>query len=650
MSNKWANLCWVSGVLMTLALGANLAFAEGPYSGLGKDSVNAGVVQKFAAPVLSAERSRHIQNYLDIRSPGLGILHPNKKELFFSWKVTGTFQVWKVAGPKAFPQQMTGGEDSTQVVGVDPQGNFIVVSRDRAGEENPGLYLQPTSGGALKLIQHKEKVQTIFLMISADGKFIYYRANDQSPDSYAIYKYEVSKETTEALFSEKGHWELADYKDDGRLLLQKAITNVESEFYEWSPVTKKLTPILGQGELEDYSLSYGAKEGEYFVVTNKFGEFRRLYFLKNGNFKVLSPEMKADVVEFVMDRSRRHLTYEVNENGYTKIHALDPRSFKALRLPDFPGADQVSIGSQTRDGEVIMLGMVSAHAPRVSYSYTWKTGKLTQWVIPSAPEIDTQNFVSAKLESYTARDGTSIPMFVRRPPQCETKLCPVVVHFHGGPEGQSMAGFSIMAQLYVDEGFIFVEPNVRGSSGYGKSWFHSDDGPRRLKVITDIPDCADWIKKNWSQNGRAPKVGVFGGSYGGYSTQIAMTKFAGTFDAGVAVVGMSNLRSFLLNTAPYRRALRISEYGDPEKDAEALKELSPITYINQVKAPLLLIQGVSDPRVPVGEALQMYEAMKSKGLEAQLILFADEGHGSQKRSNQVLELGHALEFFKQHLK
>ena len=195
-----------------------------------------------------------------------------------------------------------------------------------------------------------------------------------------------------------------------------------------------------------------------------------------------------------------------------------------------------------------------------------------------------------------------------------------------------------------------VEPNVRGSDGYGKKWIDLDNGPLREKVITDIPDAATWIKNNWKNKlGRSPQIGVMGWSYGGYSTLMAMTRFAGSYDAGVALVGMSNLNSFLMNTAPYRRILRISEYGDPEKDKEALKKLSPVTYVDQVKGPLLIIQGANDPRVPVGEAIQMHEIMKKKGLKSELIIFANEGHGSAKKENQILEIGNTIEFFKKHL-
>src|SRR5262249_18728035 len=165
--------------------------------------------------------------------------------------------------------------------------------------------------------------------------------------------------------------------------------------------------------------------------------------------------------------------------------------------------------------------------------------------------------------------------------------CPVVVYFHGGPEGQATAGFSGFAQLFVEAGFVLVQPNVRGSEGYGKAWLDADNGPKRLAVVTDIEDCARYIRASWGKDGKPPKIGVTGGSYGGYSTLMAMTYFAGAFDAGVQEVGISNLLSFLNNTAPYRRILRISEYGDPVKDRDALIQLSPITHVKKLKAPLL---------------------------------------------------------------
>src|SRR5262249_37510455 len=293
---------------------------------------------------------------------------------------------------------------------------------------------------------------------------------------------------------------------------------------------------------------------------------------------------------------------------YSRVHALDARSYQELKLPNFPSGDSVISTGTTSNGRFTTFSVLTSSAPSNSYIYDWKTQSVVQWQISSTPEVDTTRFAAPKLERYPARDGTSIPMWVRRPKSC-AEPCPVIVHFHGGPEAQALPGFSTRAQLFVDEGFVFVEPNVRGSAGYGKTWFHADDGAKRLKVITDIEDCAKFIRANWAKDGKAPRIGVFGGSYGGYSTQMAMTMFAGAYDAGVSVVGISNLLTFLRNTAAYRRTLRSTEYGDPEKDRDILIQLSPMTYLDRVKGPILLIQGASDPRVPVGESVQFHEAL-----------------------------------------
>jgi dipeptidyl aminopeptidase/acylaminoacyl peptidase len=212
-----------------------------------------------------------------------------------------------------------------------------------------------------------------------------------------------------------------------------------------------------------------------------------------------------------------------------------------------------------------------------------------------------------------------------------------------------LAGFHPLGQLAVENGFIFVEPNVRGSTGYGRSWLQADNGPKRKAVVTDIQDAALWIKQNWAVNGVPPKIGIFGGSYGGYSTLMGMTYFAGAYDAGVSIVGISNLVSFLQNTAPYRRHIRETEYGFLNKDMPSLIELSPINHLAKLQAPLLIIQGANDPRVPVGEAVQMQKASEKSKKVTELIIFPDEGHGSAKKENKILEWGYILEFFKKHL-
>ena len=620
------------------------------YKGLGAESVSPETLKMYAPPTLDPKLSDTVRHMYEIASPGVGMMSPTEHALYFTWGVTGISQVWRVDGPLKFPRQVTSGNDRTNIADITVDGKYLVLTRDHAGEENPGLYLQSTKGGPLIEIQHKKGVQTHFAWSSVDSETIFYTSNDIHPDSFALYAYWIKSGKRELLFSEPGLWSVTDVMNDEQFLMEKRISNFISEYSVFSLSTRKLTPVLGQGEKEDYNAVFGLQPGELFVVTPKFGEFRRLYRYRKGKFDALTADVKRDVENVAVAFNRLIMFIQYNDNGYAKLEAVDPRTMKPMTLPKIAGAESMSVGSISRMGRYSAIGVETSLAPRTSYIFDLKTKTFTQWVTPSSPEVDSSKFVASQLESYPARDGTKIPILVWKPKECESKTCPVVVDFHGGPEGQSRPGFNRGAQLFATRGMIYIEPNVRGSEGYGKSWLHIDDGAKRLQVITDIPDCADYARKAYAVNGVVPKVGVLGGSYGGYSVQVAMTKFAGSYDAGVSIVGMSNLKTFLMNTAPYRRVLRIAEYGDPEKDSKALDELSPTTYVAQAKAPMMLIQGASDPRVPVGEAVQMRDALVSRGLEAPLIIFADEGHGAGKRDNGVIQMGAAIEFFEKHLR
>jgi dipeptidyl aminopeptidase/acylaminoacyl peptidase len=624
--------------------------SPGPYTGHGADSIAPELLEKYRPRPVPPELGRRIESLIDIRAPGIGRLSPDGKAMYFGWSITGIGQVWKVDGPRSFPRQLTAGEDATAAVAVTPDGAWIVVQRDRKGEENPGLYLQPAAGGPLVLLQQVPKVQTLFEQVSPDSKYVYFTSNDKKPDSYVVYQWDIAKGKREVVLEKEGLWHVSDVRPDGRLLLRKETGALSSEYFDWDPSQSQLSPLFGQGEKEEYEARYGAKSGEILVLTNKGGEFRRLYsWTGPGEHIALGEEAKFDVSSFAIDEKRTHIVYTLNDDGYHRPRAMDARTYKPVALPKFPEADQVVFGPTTPDGRYTTLGVDDGRNPMKGYVLDWTTGKLDAWNLPSTPEVDTTKFARAQLDSYKAQDGTSIPVFVRRPEKCASDPCAVIVAFHGGPEGQALPGFSVSAQMFVDAGLVFVEPNVRGSDGYGKTWSHADDGVKRLSTITDIEDAAKWAKAKFASNGKDPKLGVFGGSYGGYSVLMAMTMFAGDYDAGVDVVGISDLRSFLRNTAPYRRILRISEYGDPEKDADVLAKLSPMTYIDRAKAPLLIVQGASDPRVPAGESIQLHDALERKGVPCELTLFADEGHGAQKRENRVYTLAQSIAFFRKHL-
>lgn len=621
------------------------------YSGHGVEAIDKAVLNKYSPKPIPKELSAEIEAQNEIRSTGSGLLSPDGKSMFFSWSVTGVRQVWKINGPKRFPVQMTGGENATSLRDITNDGKYIIVSRDQAGDEYPSLFIQNAiKGGELKKVFGKKKVKVGYLDQSDDGSKIYYRANDISPTEWGIYEYDILAEKRELLYKGEGYWWIVDFGKDGEMILGHALGNIAREYYLYNRNTKKRIPLLGQGEKESYRVSYSHKPGIYIVLTNKFEDFKRLYTFDGKKFTPISEKLNHDLSGYSIAKDFSRILLSYNVNGYYKVKVIDGKTYKEKKSPNFSRSIHTYISSTTRDSRYTSFVQVFHNRPSLSFVFDWKKGQMKEWTLPSSPELDTSDYIEWTLEYYPAEDGTQIPMFVKRPSVCKRKTCPVIVSFHGGPESQSRPGFSPYAELFTKRGFIYVMPNVRGSSGYGKKWLNSDNGVKRLDVISDIRDISIFIKNNWSKDGVIPKVGVTGGSYGGYSTLYAMTVFSDHFDAGVARVGMSSLVTFLENTADHRRYLRETEYGFLKTDREFLEKLSPINYLNKVKAPLLIIQGANDPRVPAGEAIQFQQALEEKGIESSLVLFADEGHGVRKRPNKTLSVGHTLNFFIKWLK
>ena len=623
---------------------------RGAYEGHGLDSVTPEILAKFPVKSLDARLSRALSLLQDVRSPGGAQMSRDGKSLAFGWAVTGSPQAWRLTQAGAQPVQLTGGEDRTGVVGETRDGTTLILSRDRRGEENPGLYTQAKAGGALVSVFHEAGIQAIFNGFTPDGKALYYAANDKKRDSYAIYRFDLAKRTREIVFDEDGIWNFTDVRADGAALLVKSTGSLSREVYLFDPISKSKTPLFGVGEKEEYEVHFAPTPGAYFVLTNARSDKRRVYLTKDGAYTPITAEALGDIDGMVLDDQRKRLLISENAGGPSRVHAFDAATLKPAALPKLPDGDNLYWGVPSADGRFAPLSVDDGQRAARFFVIDFKSGKVVEWMTPSMPELDASRFVRATLESYPAADGTAIPTFVRMPPACVNAACPVVVQFHGGPEGQTRPGFSPGAQAFMDAGFVLVEPNVRGSDGYGKKWISADDGPKRLDIIGDIRDAGVWAKQRFGHNGVTPKVGVYGGSYGGYSVLMAMTMFAGTYDCGVDVVGISSLVTFLENTAPYRRALRVSEYGDPVKDREALIQLSPTTHVSLAKAPLLVLQGATDPRVPVGEAIQIHEAFSSRKIASELMIFPDEGHGAQKKENRVKMIGHALAFFEKHLK
>lgn len=640
--------CTMSAILILGSMWGNLVLAA-PYQGFGTKSLSPEILEKYKPRPLAPELKNEIEMYMDLHFMKTAMLSPKGDNLYVAWPVTGTPQIWKIDKPLAYPMQLTGGDNRAELKAVSADGQWIAINRDTNSDEFYGVYLVPAKGGPLKKVYRKDNVRAEFQGFSDDSAWVYFNANDKEKTSYAVYRYNIKSGKTETLFTQPGLWKVEATNGNNELILSLDKGSMHSEHFLYEISSKKLTPIIGQNLVEDYQVEFAPKKGEYIVLTNQLRDYRSLYLLKAGKLEPIVDSLPYDITEFEINSDRSLLAYKINNKGYSQPKAIETSQWKPVAIPELKGVELVHIGPFSADGNNLPLLTESSQSPGDTYSYNFKTKKLTQWDRVSTPEIQIQKFVTAKLESYKAEDGTDIPMFVWRTRACEGKICPVIVLFHGGPEAQLTPKFNPNIHALLAKGFVVAAPNVRGSDGYGKKWLMADNGPKRLGVVTDIRDAARHIKKNWKVKGLSPKIGIYGGSYGGYSTLTGMTMFAGEYDAGVAVVGMSSLNSFLENTAPYRRQTRINEYGDPVKDKDALTKLSPITYVDKVKDPVLVLHGLADPRVPAGEALQFMELVKDQSPKSELVIFPDEGHGFTKRSNKVLSLGYLLEFFEKNL-
>ena len=621
--------------------------SDSSYARHGADTVSPESLAAYAPTALDPSVSRHLQALLDVQGAEAGLITARGDRMFFSWSVTGASQVWRQDGPMKYPVQLTAGEDSTTVVGLAPDDSFVVVSRESGGADAPGLYLLSPQGGQLRLIQHAAKVHTSLAFISDDSQSIYYRANDRDPASYAIYRYDVKTGATQLVFGEPGVWSVVDQRD-GTWLMAKALGDAHVEISTYDVANRASLVILGRGESEDYQAAFGPKRGQVIVRTNKLGEFQRLYSFEGGALHALTLDQPHDVESFAIDRTRTRIYVAVNDGGHRILEVIDARTGKPIALPKLPLAELTTLSSLSPSGRFAQFTSGGSAMVPTTLVYDWQHERTTVWRVPATPEVGPKSFTKATLETFPARDGAQIPMYVRRPSACTDAAapCPVIVQFHGGPAAQARPEFSPAAQAFVDAGFIVVWPNVRGSTGYGKTWLHADDGAKRLAVITDIEDCARYLRKAWAVNGIAPKLGITGASYGGYATLIAMTMFAGAYDAGAEAVGMVNLVTFLQSTAPDRRASTTLEYGDPVNDRLTLEQLSPVHYVDRIRGALLILQGVSDPRAPVGEALQLHDALVQRNASVRLILLSGT---VRSRADVVTTLGHTIEFFRAQL-
>jgi dipeptidyl aminopeptidase/acylaminoacyl peptidase len=555
-------------------------------------------------------------------------------------------------------------------------GGYIVYAQDTGGGEFYQYYrLDPESGRITLLTDGKSRNGSG--RFTRSGHWFAYTSTRRNGRDGDIYVMDPADPKTDHLLCQVsgGGWSVSDWsEDESKLLLLETLSINQSRLYllDVGAGTKELL-TRDKGEPVSYEnarFAHGDGLG-IFLTTDKGSEFRRLAKLVfvapdkgpplnwsqtrsvawlTPSLQVLPVKLQWDVEEFDLSPDGKTIAFVSNEDGVGQVRLLDTRSYKEERAPKLP----LGIPSRVtwhENGRDLAFNFTSARSPADVYSYDTKNGKVERWTESETGGLNPAQFIEPELVRVKSFDGLQVSGFLYRPdPKKFPGKRPVIVNIHGGPEGQSRPLFQGRNNYYLNElGVAILYPNVRGSSGYGKTFLTVDNGFKREDSVRDIGAFLDWIATDRALD--SERVAVMGGSYGGYMTLACLTHYSGRLRCGLDVVGISNFLSFLKNTQDYRRDLRRVEYGD-ERDpamAEFLQRISPLTNVEKIGKPLFVVQGQNDPRVPVTEAEQMVKAIRDRGGKVWYLMAKDEGHGFQKKRNADFQFLSGIEFYREYL-
>lgn len=593
-----------------------------------------------------------IQDFLEVKSSSSPSFSPDGSTVSFLSNLTGMFQVYIVPTKGGTAEQITFFTDPVSFASFSPARNEILFGKAENGNENTQLYLYSLDAKQIKEITNKPNIKHNFGGWSHDGVYITYSSNERNNTDFDIFVMNINTEEIECVYSAGGYCETLGFSPDRTyLVLSKRQSNVNNDLYLIKLNSKEIQHITPhEGNVFYGSPQWMPDELTFYVVTNRSGDFFALglYCLKEHTFNsVITPDWDVDSVSISEDGN--YFNVIINEDGYDKSSLYNTHNREKIIQKHFP-KDLVYSATFSHDSKYLALCAGSPRHP--TDIWIWSIEEDRCWQLTKNPQrVPSEELVDPELIRYTSFDGIKIPAFLYRPRETkDTDKIPVIVYIHGGPESQISAGCGVihlLFQYFLYHGYAVVAPNVRGSTGYGKKYMALDDVEKRLDSVRDLASLHEYLTTVPFVDPK--KVVLMGGSYGGYMTLAGLAFYPDLWAAGVDIVGIANLVTFLENTASYRRGLRESEYGYLDTHRDLLYALSPINHAEKIKAPLLVIHGANDPRVPLSEAKQIVEKLTALHREADLLVYQDEGHGLSKLKNRLDAYPKVIKFIEKSL-
>jgi len=607
-------------------------------------------------PPISKAIAERGGRYTEFRLAGTLDWHPQKRELLITTRFGNTAQVHLVRTPGGNRKQLTFFPDRVGNAKFQPEGGaYFVFSKDAGGNEFSQNYRFDLASDDVTLLTDGVSQNSLGRWSHGGDRMAYHSTRRTGRDN-DIYVIRPDDPGTDRRIGEcsGGGWHVIDWAPgDESLLVGEYVSVAESYLWRMDVATGEkmlLTPKTGT------PVSYGAArfapDGlSLYVTTDRDSEFQRLarLDLQTGEHHFLTAHIPWDVEEFDLSPDGRTLAFVTNEDGAGVLRLLDTATGQEMFVPPLPLGLAGNLRWHPRGG-LLAFDLMGARAPSDVYTLDLETDTVTRWTESETGGLPTDNFALPELVRWPSFDNLIISGFLYRPPAKFTGPRPVMIVIHGGPESQFRPVYLGRSNYYLNElGVALLYPNVRGSSGYGKTFLSLDNGVKREDSYRDISSLLDWIAAQPGLDAR--RIMVTGGSYGGHMTLALAVRENARIRCSLDIVGMSNLVTFLENTEAYRQDLRRAEYGD-ERDPEMrafLERIAPLHHAGEITKPLFIVQGKNDPRVPYTEALQMVATVRANNTPVWFLMADDEGHGFAKKSNADFQFYATLAFVQQFL-
>ncbi|WP_277553665.1 S9 family peptidase [Halobaculum limi] len=605
-----------------------------------------------------SDPSYDIERYLNVRSAHSAAFAEDGT-LAFLMDTTGTPQVWSLDDPGAWPEQHTFFEERITFVDWSPERRELAFGMDEGGDERMQLFrLNPDTGEITEWTSMPDAKHR-WGGWSNDGERFAFASNRRDESVFDVYVQgrEETEDDAELVYEGDGWLSVAGWSpDDTRLLVHEAHASFEHDLHVLDIETGELTHLTPHTSEARFQSPEWAPDGEsVYVCTDHASDTLRLERIALGgdgeavgDLTVVEDGDGWNVDGVAIDEDTNRVVYSRNVEGYTELTVGEftaPERIDVFATPDLPKsvAGGVSFGP---DADRIAVTVTGSTVNTNTYVVDVKTGEAERWTYAATAGIPSETFVEPELVHYPTFDGREIPAFFSTPDDAPEGDTPVIVDIHGGPESQRRPSFNAVKQYFLNNGYAVFEPNVRGSSGYGKAYSHLDDVEQRMDSVADIEAAVEWLHDHPVVD--PERIVAMGGSYGGFMVLSALTEYPDLWAAGIDIVGIASFVTFLENTGDWRRELREAEYGSLEEDREFLESVSPINSIGEIQAPLFVLHGANDPRVPVGEAEQIVEEA-SEHVPTRKLIFEDEGHGFSKLSNRIEAYRAIVEFLNEHV-